>query len=393
MASGKNTVLGHAKEAKYDEYYTQFADIEKEMNAYLDFNRNVFKDKTILLPCDDPEWSNFTKYFAQNFKVLGLKKLISTSYAIESKKYKVPYQPTLWEQSMPQFIPAKDKTHGKLYVLDQDRTGDGKIDLDDLHYDYLNGDGDFNSEEIKALRQDADIIVTNPPFSHFRTFMNWLVEGKKHFIIIANKNCVTYKEVFPLIKENKIWSGVTGWSGGMWFETKNAEDVDKVIDGINMKNIPSIWITNIDHGRRHEPLTLMNTADIFKFSKHKNLCGKNGFEHYDNYDAIEIPYTDSIPADYDGVMGVPISFLDKYDPEQFEILGITKTWFGGACKTYPEQIQISKNGQPSRVTKLNDGPALLIKEPPVGETYYKIGKKLYTQSYARILIRRREAGK
>ena len=148
------------------------------------------------------------------------------------------------------------------------------------------------------------------------------MEDNKKFILICNKNCITYKEVFPDVKENKVWSGRTEWAGGMWFETKNSEDVDKVVDGVQMKNTPSIWISNLDHGRRHQPLPLMTMIDNLKFSKHKDIRGKEIYEHYDNYDAIEVPYTDAIPSDYDGVMGVPISFLDKYCPEQFEIVGM-----------------------------------------------------------------------
>ena len=317
-----NSNLSNAKNAKNDEFYTQYQDIEKEVNAYLEYNPNVFRDKTVLLPCDDPEWSNFTRYFAQNFERLGLTKLISTSYAIESKKFKTDWEPTLFETENPLFSVEKSRVCGKIFVLDHDKTGDGRIDVNDLEWKYLEGDGDFRSKEVTALRDKADIIVTNPPFSLFREFYAWLMEDNKKFILICNKNCITYKEVFPDVKENKVWSGRTEWAGGMWFETKNSEDVDKVVDGVQMKNTPSIWISNLDHGRRHQPLPLMTMIDNLKFSKHKDIRGKEIYEHYDNYDAIEVPYTDAIPSDYDGVMGVPISFLDKYCPEQFEIVGV-----------------------------------------------------------------------
>jgi len=315
-----NSNLTNAKSAKNDEFYTQYQDIEKEINAYLEFNPEVFRDKTILLPCDDPEWSNFTKFFAQNFERLKLKKLISTSYAVDSKNYKSNYQPTFFETANPQFDENKTRTKGKIFTLTKDKTGDGKIDVNDLEWRYLEGDGDFKSKEIKTLRDEADIIITNPPFSMFREFLAWIVDANKEFVIIGNKNCVTYKEVFPLIKDNKIWSGRTEWSGGLWFETKDISDVDKIIDGINMKNVSSVWFTNLDHGRRHHPLALMTMEDNIKYSKHKEVRGV-GYQHYDNYDAIEVPFTDAIPSDYEGVMGVPISFLDKYSPEQFEILG------------------------------------------------------------------------
>jgi len=316
-----NKNLTNAKKAKNDEFYTQYHDIEKEITAYIDYSPNVFRGKTILLPCDDPEWSNFTKFFAQKFQEFGLKKLISTSYAADSKTYKSDYQPTLFEKNDPKFDKKKTTKKGKIFILTHDKTGDGKTDVKDLEWNYLKGDGDFKSDEIKKLRDEADIIITNPPFSLFRDFLNWIVEAKKKFVIIGNKNCVTYKEVFPLIKENKMWSGRTEWSGGMWFETKDPDDVDEVINGINMKNVASVWFTNIDHGRRHEHIPLMTMEENLKYSKHKEIQGKKSYDKYDNYDAIEIPFTDSIPSDYNGVMGVPVTFLDKYSPEQFEVVG------------------------------------------------------------------------
>jgi hypothetical protein len=316
-----NNNLTKAKRAKNDEFYTQWHDIEKEISAYLEYNPNVFLNKTVLLPCDDPDWSNFTKYFAKNFERFGLKKLISTSFAYNSKTYKGGYQTTLSEIDNPQFDETKTLNNGKIYTLLPDENGDHKVDIDDLKWRYLEGDGDFRSPEIKKLRDESDIIITNPPFSPFREFLAWIVEADKHLVIIGNKNCVTYKEVFPLIKDNKLWSGRTEWSGGMWFETKDQDDVDKVIDGVSMKNVSSMWLTNIDHGRRHQPLPLMTMTENLKYSKHKEIKGKNAYIVYDNYDAIEVPFTDAIPSDYDGIMGVPISFLDKYCPEQFEILG------------------------------------------------------------------------
>ena len=320
-----NSNLSNAKNAKNDEFYTQYQDIEKEVNAYLEYNPDVFKNKTVLLPCDDPEWSNFTRYFAQNFERLGLKKLISTSYAIESKKFKTDWVPTLFETENPIYNVERSRVCGKIFILDHDANANGRIDIDDLQWHYLEGDGDFRSAEVTALRNEADVIVTNPPFSMFHEFLAWIIETEKQFLMICNKNCVTYKDVFPLFKNNKVWSGRTEWSGGMWFETKYKDDVDKVVDGIDMKNVASIWITNMEHGRRHQPLPLMTMADNLKFSKHKEIRGKEAYEKYDNYDAIEVPYTDAIPNDYDGVMGVPISFLDKYCPEQFEIVGATES--------------------------------------------------------------------
>ena len=313
-----NANLGQAKSAKNDEFYTQYADIQKEVNAYLEYDPDTFRDKTVLLPCDDPEWSNFTRFFAQNFERLGLKRLISTSYAVESKKYK-DYQPTLFETESPLFDIDKTRIKGKIFELTRDTNGNGRIDIDDLEWQYMDGDGDFRSKEVCKLRDEADIIVTNPPFSLFREFYTWVRKSHKKFLAICNKNCVTYKEVFPDIKNNLVWSGRTEWAGGMWFITTNKDDVDKIIDGVMYKNTPSIWITNIEHGRRHEPLNLMSMKDNIRFGKHKDLQ-EEGYLRYYNYDAIDVPYVDAIPSDYDGFMGVPITFLDKYCPEQFEII-------------------------------------------------------------------------
>jgi len=323
-----NSNLSAAKKAKNDEFFTQYHDIEKEITAYLDYNPDVFRGKTILLPCDDPEWSNFTKFFAQNFNKFGLKKLISTSYAVESKTYKAGYQPTLFETNDPKFDSTKTFKNGKIFTLTHDRTGDRKTDVKDLEWHYLEGDGDFRSAEITALRDEADIIITNPPFSLFREFLAWIMEAEKQFSIIGNMNAITYKEVFPLIKESFVWLGPTISSGDREFEVPDWYPINAAgwrIDekGRKFLRIKGVrWFTNLDHGRRHQPLKLMTMADNLKYSKHKEIKGKKAYDHYDNYDAIEVPFTDAIPSDYEGVMGVPISFLDKYNPEQFEIIGM-----------------------------------------------------------------------
>lgn len=343
-----NQKLSEAKNAKNDEFYTQYEDIQREVNAYLEYNPEVFKGKTILLPCDDPEWSNFTKFFAQNFESLGLKKLISTSFAHESKNFKGPYQLSFFESESPQFDKRKTKTHGKIFTLTRDNNKSGVIDIDDLEWHYLKGDGDFRSNEIKILRDEADIIITNPPFSLFREFVAWIMEANKQFLIIGNQNAITYKEIFPLIKENKIWLGnrfnqrVNGKN--MTFsvpdnypmigtETEYGEDGKKYISVAGTG-----WFTNLDHGRRHQPISLMTMNDNIKFSKHKEVRG-TGYSKYDNYDALEVPFTDAIPADYSGVMGVPISFLPKYCPEQFEILGMCENLdlYGLKTRVYTTQ--------------------------------------------------------
>ncbi len=305
-----NSSLHNAQRARNDEFYTKYYDIEKEINAYLEYDPNVFRGKTILLPCDDPEWSNFTKFFAQKFEDFGLKKLISTSYAVESKNYSIAYQPTLFEQNNPKFDVDKTKVKGKIYILTDDINKDGKIDFEDLDFEYLEGDGDFRSDEVKKLRDEADIIITNPPFSLFREFLPWIIENDKKFAIIGNMNAITYKETFSLIKENKIWLGV---SNGAKEYLKPDKSIQK------MGN--TCWFTNLEHGRRHAPMPLMSMSDNLKFNK-KVIKSDRAYKTYDNYNAIEVPFTNSIPSDYKGIMGVPISFLDKYNPEQFEILGM-----------------------------------------------------------------------
>ena len=290
-----NTNLNKAKRAKNDEFYTQLKDIEKEMQAYLDYDPDVFRGKTILLPCDDPTWSNFTKYFAEQFETLGLKKLISTSY-------------------------AADGGNGKVFVLDGEN---------ELQWEYLTGDGDFRSAEVTALRDEADIVITNPPFSLFREFITWLSDGDVLFSVIGNKNAITCKDIFPLIKDNTLWVGNRSMSEDFLFGLPKPYQDEmlegkpgsryRIVDGEILGRAPSMWFTNIQHGRRHEPLKLMTQAENEKYNK-RIRNNPNSYKKYDNYDAIEVPSTSGMPSDYVGVMGVPISFLDKYCPEQFEIL-------------------------------------------------------------------------
>ncbi|MBQ6078867.1 MAG: adenine-specific methyltransferase EcoRI family protein [Muribaculaceae bacterium] len=396
-----NESLSKAKEAKNDEFYTQYHDIEKEISAYLEYNPDVFRDKTVLLPCDDPEWSNFTKYFAQNFETFGLKRLISTSYAPESKRYKFGYVPTLFETEAPHFDADKSKTHGKIFVLDHDVTGDGRIDVEDLQWQYLEGDGDFRSQEICNLRDQADFIITNPPFSLFREFLAWIIEANKQFVIIGNMNAVTYKEVFPLIKDNKMWYGCSISSGDREFGVPEEYPLTAAgwrIDEngkkyIRVKGVR--WFTNLDHGRRHQQLALMTMADNLKFSRHKEIRGKESYEHYDNYDAIEVPFTDAIPSDYEGAMGVPISFLDKYCPEQFEILGLTQ--FGchddfpdnRRYNDYKEYISIDNSATGSSGAKTNENAVLQGRGEK--KTYYMNSEgRIVHSEYKRILIRKKQ---
>lgn len=297
----ENKNLADARSAKNDEFYTRYEDIQKEINAYWEYDANVFRNKTILCPCDDPEQSNFTKFFIQNFKRFGLKKLISTCLAYQNKA-----------------CGAK----GKIFTLTA-----GSVDAikrNSIATQYLDGNGDFRSDEVKAFRNEADIIITNPPFSLYRAFVSWLDESQKKFLIIGNKNSITYKEIFPLLLHGKMWAGKSSWSGGMWFETACMDDTDKIIGGTGLKNVSSVWFTNLEHGQRHQPLPLMTMDENIRFSKHRKIR-EAGYRKYDNYDAIEVPFTDAIPSDYDGAMGVPITFLEKHCPEQFQILGATES--------------------------------------------------------------------
>ena len=221
-----NQQLGEARKAKNDEFYTQFIDIQKEMNAYLDYDPTVFRDKTVLLPCDDPEWSNFTKYFSQNFERLGIKKLISTSFAPNSRVTNLISQPTLFESESPIFDKKKTMANGKIFTLYRDKSGDKRINYEDLEWDYLDGDGDFRSEEIRKLRDESDIIITNPPFSLFREFLAWIIEAEKKFVIIGNMNAITYKETFPLIKTNQMWLGQSISSGDREFRVPESYPLD-----------------------------------------------------------------------------------------------------------------------------------------------------------------------
>ncbi len=405
------TALEDAKKGKNDEFYTQYEDIQKEMNAYLEYNPDTFRGKTVLLPCDDPEWSNFTKYFAQNFETLGLKKLISTSYAADSKRaaygFKEEYRQftifdiTDYESNSPQFNEENSHKHGKIFVLEKDNDGSGHVDINDLEWSYLEGDGDFRSEEVTSLRDEADYIITNPPFSLFREFMAWLMDGGASFSVIGNQNAITYKEVFPLIKNGKIWLGCSIHSGDREFRvpesyplTASGYRVDEAGNKfIRVKGVR--WFTNIEHGRRHQPLSLMTLEDNIKFSKHKEIRDSK-FVSYDNYDAIEVPYSDAIPSDYEGIMGVPITFMDKFCPEQFEILGLAMgaTWDDiNDLKTkvvYKNAIQHSVGS--THVTsggKINTGPAIKVNEVKSGK-YYTADNVDGTlvRTYARILIRR-----
>ena len=398
-----NLDLKKAKKANNNEFYTQWCDIQKEIMAYIDYNPDVFHDKTILLPCDDPEWSNFTKFFAQNFEAFGLKKLISTSFAYESKKINLPYQPSLFEQKAPQFNPDINKTCGKIFTLDHDTNQNGVIDIEDLEWKYLDGDGDFRSDEVKKLRDEADIIITNPPFNTlFKEFWKWLIESKKQFLIIASINSITYNYVFPYIKRNEVWLGtgmgrkISGFIVPDSYELYGSEArIDKDGNRIVSTN-DCLWFTNIEHGKRHQPLRLMSMAENLKFNnKLLNKLNKkynlDTYPKYDNYDAIEIPITEAIPSDYDGVMGVPVTFLDKYCPEQFEIIGLGNgTDNFEPTKIYKNPI-MHKNGKVSNGNAINRVLVFPVNEE-INDTYYTAENtnEILFAPFARILIKRKK---
>ena len=361
-----NQDLTNAKKAKKDEFYTRWEEIEKEVNAYLEYDKNVFKGKTILLPADDPFESNFFKYFAVHFNDYGLKKLIATSY--DSSPI-VNQQLSLFEED------EVEKKLGKAYKIELTHVGDfdhdGVFNIEDVEkfllsekiklnssggsnvLSYLHGDsdfvpGDFRSKEVTRLRDNADIIITNPPFSLFREFVKWIDPKNKKFLIIGNINVVTYKEIFPLIRDNYMWMGSSIHSGDRPFYVPDDYPLNASGAGIDEEGRKYIrvkgvrWFTNLDHGRRHEPLSLMSMADNIKFSKHKDVKSHE-YLQYDNYDALDVPYTDAIPNDYEGIMGVPITFLDKYNPDQFIIKGLAagnsrKTKLHGDVKYTPNKL-------------------------------------------------------
>jgi len=335
-----NKLLHNAKRSKSDEFYTQYSDIQKEIEAYLEYKPDVFRSRVVYCNCDDPFESNFFRYFVLNFKRIGLKQLITTSYKPS------PIANTQLELFGDDKTIPKSKGRPKItankFIINEvgDIDGDGEFSLKDValqlkknkHNEWtpLDGDGDFRSDESISLLKKSDIVVTNPPFSLFRDYIKQLIDYDKYFLIIANINAITYKEVFPLIKENKIWlgTGMGRWiSGFIVPESYELYGTEARIDDDGNRIVATnncLWLTNIDHGKRHQPLPLMTMSDNIKFSSHKEVKGKK-YKKYDNYNAIEVPYTDAIPDDYGGVIGVPITFLDKYNPDQFEIIGATES--------------------------------------------------------------------
>ena len=326
-----NADLNKANKAKKDEFYTQLSDIEAEMKHY----KQHFKGKTVFCNCDDPYESNFFKYFAMNFNYLGLKKLIATCYVSSPVMYT---QLSLFDDMQYSFETsqtAKKKPYKVEITEVGDENGDGAFDLEDIKQllqnknnvcTVLEGDGDFKSDECLALLDEADIVVTNPPFSLFRDFVAVLMEYNKDFLIIGNVNAITYKEIFPHIKDNKVWLGASIHSGDREFRVPDDYPLEASgyrIDenGIKYIRVKGVrWFTTLDYEKRHEDLILYKNYNADEYPR------------YDNYDAIDVSVTADIPCDYYDVIGVPITFMDKFNPDQFEILGATESEGKGFAK-------------------------------------------------------------
>jgi hypothetical protein len=387
-----NTNLTSAKRAKNDEFYTQYADIQKEIEAYVEYDPHAFRGKVVYCNCDDPYESNFFRYFVLNFSKLGLKRLITTSYKPSpvANTQLVLFGDDKTLTSANRRTKGRPKVTANKFIINEvkDVNGDGQFDLKDIseqlqvnknnEWAPLEGEGDFRSDECIELLKQSDIVVTNPPFSLFREYVKQLFDYNKKFVIIGTMNAITYKEIFPLIKENKMWLGNGFHAGNAYFYTPVTREYaggvyDPKTGLVKFRNC--CWFTNLDHGRRHQSLPLMTMEENLKYSKHKEIKGKKNYIKYDNYDAIEVSFTDSIPSDYGGVMGVPISFLDKYSPEQFEILGITdrENMHGMRTKVYTEKDS-------PRYGDLNRRGAI------------KIGDR-YIPTYARLLIKHKKKAK
>ena len=430
-----NSDLSAAKKAKKDEFYTDIADIQKEMSNYPD----KFKDKVVFCNCDDPFESNFIKYFLMNFNRLGLKELIAagykigsisgdevgttnTSYALrvtDTRKYLVGTQKDLDIVGARHFLQtegervkiplvgntALDENGEQIQIsvkepiIDEDGNpvlnSKGKQKTKTVKQDLYYEAGDFRSDMSLALLKEADIVVTNPAFSMFREFIALLMKHKKQFLIIGNINAITYKEIFPLIRSNKLWFGSSISSGNIKFYVPDDYSLKGADCGIDKEGRRFIrvkgvrWFTNIDHAKRHQKPPL-NLDCVYE-------CHEDVYPKYDNYDAINVDKTAEIPCDYEGVMGVPITFMDKYCPEQFEILGLAMgaTWDHindiKTKKIYKNAIQHSvESSKTSSGGKINTGPAIKVDSVTKGKYYTSDNVDgVLIGTYARILIRRK----
>ena len=368
--------LGNAQQNRQDEFYTQRSDIEKELNNYNHLSKNNhFKDKVVFCNCDDPTESNFFKYFADNFTVLGLKKLICTHYEPDENK----------------------KSYVLTIIRGRDVNKDGKINRHDvIKNEMLFSNGDFRSDECIELLKESDIVCTNPPFSLFRKYIAQLVKYNKKFLIIGNQNAITYKEIFPLIKENKIWLGCTMNGSNRWFRvpnnfrdtvsTKIGDGNDGFEKGVKYCFVKAVvWFTNLDCQKRHDEFIPRNYKSY----------NENDYKKYDNYDAINVDNVNDIPVDYYGTIGVPITFLHKHNPDQFEIIGLgnSKDNFT-PNKEYINPKKVLKNGNIVNGGAINCVLAISQKDIPFNTIFYTSDHSDYLiPPYARILIRRKKETK
>ncbi len=344
--------IDKAKEAKKDEFYTQLDDINNELKHY----REHFRGKTVLCNCDDPRISNFFTYFAYNFEFLGLKKLITTCYK---------------NQNVDLF--SQNQSEQAVYLIyEGDKNGNHTPDANEIGVMPLKGDGDFRSKECIELLKEADIVVTNPPFSLFREYVAQLMEYDKEFLIIGNQNALSYKEIFPLIRDNKMWLGASIHSGDRKFWVPEDYELKAAGCGIDATGRKFIrvkgvrWFTNLDYKERHEDLILYKnyTPDLYP--------------KYENYDAINVNKTEDIPCDYEGIMGVPITFMDKYNPDQFEIIGLGIANLGLSIGVQPYKPEHKKYRKEIQKRGAVDG-----------DLYMMNGNEVVVP-YARILIRRKK---
>lgn len=364
MKQEANRKLTQAKNNKKDEFYTQLTDIERELRHY----KNHFKNKVIYCNCDDPRVSNFFHYFSYNFEKLGLKKLITTCYK---------------SQNLDLF--SENKAESAIYLEYNGDKNNNKIpDIEEIGVNKLKGDGDFRSDESIKLLKEADIVVTNPPFSLFRPYLEQLYDYNKKFIIIGHQNSIKYKEIFKLIKDDKLWLGYGFKGNAGHFINKHYENyataTDKKDGMIRVSGVT--WLTNLDIPKKHEELILYKKYDPKDYPK------------YDNYDAIEVSKTKEIPMDYEGVMGVPITYMYKHNPDQFEILGMTSgrdEFEATPTKKYKNPIQLNKDGSKTNGSKANTGSTILHKTRPKETCYIADNVKGYlTITYTRFLIKNKK---
>ena len=370
-AMSLNTSLSKAKQQKNDEFYTQLSDIENELRHYA----GHFSGKVVYCNCDDPRISKFFHYFSYNFERLGLKKLIAACYKNQERD-----------------LFSRHDSERAIWLEYKGNAKGGRVpDVGDIGIREFERDGDFRSEECIDLLKQADIVVTNPPFSLFREYVAQLMQYGKNFLIVGSQNAITYKEIFPLIKDNRMWLGVTPKGQDMLFdvpkgyaqelvETAKEGSAYRVVEGVIKGRLGNAaWFTNLDHKKRHEELILYKRYSPEEYPK------------YDNYDAINVNKIAEIPMDWDGVMGVPITFLDKHNPEQYEILGLSqKVGFGlESHKFYDDYVETRPNGSKtgSSGKKTNGNP--VMRGMPKRGNFYVRGDDVVYSLYGRIFIKRK----